>query len=185
MALVDAAVPILQTLGGGTVRPYLSHDFGRAQDREGRSIVLPRPQAETLLPRIREKLPPGLIAYVGTSRWLGNEKHGSKVELAVGPGRSSIDALLLARSDAVNHGLETEALVARISALHERLDLDVVEAMTDIVAFTFSKDPPDGWKALAKEIYALCPDIVDQGSGSMDELEELLRSEKRVSLWWD
>jgi hypothetical protein len=42
-------------------------------------------------------------------------------------------------------------------------------------------DPP----AMARRLYAFCPDIVDQGAGSTGELATELRRLNSFSCWWD
>jgi len=37
----------------------------------------------------------------------------------------------------------------------------------------------------AKEMYKVCPDIVDQGTGSIEALAEEMKKTKRLFFWWD
>ena len=37
----------------------------------------------------------------------------------------------------------------------------------------------------AKEVYTFCPDVVDQGVGSIEALEEAIKEMHGVWLWWD
>jgi ankyrin repeat protein len=41
---------------------------------------------------------------------------------------------------------------------------------------------PDGW---AEQMYEFCPDIVDQGCGSVERLAESLASSDNLFFWWD
>jgi hypothetical protein len=38
---------------------------------------------------------------------------------------------------------------------------------------------------LAQHLYEFCPDIVDQGCGSVDALADELAMTGRLVLWWD
>lgn len=40
-------------------------------------------------------------------------------------------------------------------------------------------------KALAKRMYAFCPDIVDQGCGTVGRLAKELVKTQRFFFWWD
>jgi hypothetical protein len=40
-------------------------------------------------------------------------------------------------------------------------------------------------KSFAQEMYDFCPDIVEQGSGSIEELIEEIKETKKLALWWD
>ena len=39
--------------------------------------------------------------------------------------------------------------------------------------------------ALALQLYGFCPDIVEQGVGSVDKLQDSLRQTHTVYLWWE
>ena len=45
--------------------------------------------------------------------------------------------------------------------------------------------PPKDYTKFAREVYAFCPDIVDQGAGSVEELAKEIERTKSVYLWWD
>jgi hypothetical protein len=40
-------------------------------------------------------------------------------------------------------------------------------------------------KSFAQEMYEFCPDIVEQGTGSIEELIEEIKETKKLALWWD
>jgi Domain of unknown function (DUF4253) len=40
-------------------------------------------------------------------------------------------------------------------------------------------------KKLAAEVYELCPDVVDQGTMTVEVLEEENKASGRIFLWWD
>jgi len=60
----------------------------------------------------------------------------------------------------------------------------ITDAAHDWVDARITTDPAN-WKALAEEVYAFCPDVVDQGTGTVDALIEEVRSKKVLFLWWD
>ena len=165
------------------VRHYSTFDFGREKDESNISVVVSERRAHRILPDLRDYLGPGLVAFIGTTRWLGHEHH-SGVELVVAPGESQFDMLRAARSDAVNFGIETEELIERLQGLHERYNFAIFHAETDTIEFTFESLPKDV-RPLAEEIYELCPDIVDQGCGSVEALAKGIRDTRMVLLWWD
>ena len=41
------------------------------------------------------------------------------------------------------------------------------------------------WNELAKQIFNICPDIVTQGTGSIENLEKELKTSKTLYMWWD
>jgi len=40
-------------------------------------------------------------------------------------------------------------------------------------------------RAFAEEVYQFCPDVVDQGAGSIDALAEEMKRTNALFLWWD
>src|SRR5687767_14076590 len=104
---IDEAADWLEAGLGLKVRRYSTFDFGRERDTNSVSIIVRQERAERLLAEVRAALPSGLVAFIGTTRWYGDEKHNG-VELVVSPGQSQFDILRVARSDAVNYNLATE-----------------------------------------------------------------------------
>ncbi|MEW5737886.1 MAG: DUF4253 domain-containing protein [Myxococcota bacterium] len=174
----------------GKVRPYSTRDFGRDRHAGAVSVVIEGggPQvaefARDVLTEVRAALPKGCVAWLGTTRWLGDEQHPDKVELAIAEGSSQFDILRHAASDAINYGLETEDLVKQLTAYDEQHGIDIFHAETDTIEFDVTGEVDD-WAAFAKDLYKFCPDIVDQGVGSVDALEATLAETGSVYLWWD
>ncbi len=81
---------------------------------------------------------------------------------------------------------DTEVLMAVSKYWHEKhgatpsvIGSDTLEFIAPIVR---DKEKAD---LLAKEMYLLCPDIVDQGVGSVDILSEILTDSDCWYFWWD
>lgn len=165
------------------IRSYSTFDFGRERDEANVSVVAPDNQAEALMLKLRPLLPPGLVAFAGTSRWLGHERHQG-VEVVIGKGQSQFDILRLARSNAANFDMETEDLISKLQDFDARFGIDIRSATTDTIEFELIKSPSDAG-AFADEIYEFCPDIVDQGCGSVEVLAQGIDVTGRVYLWWD
>ena len=49
----------------------------------------------------------------------------------------------------------------------------------------FDAKPPADWMALAREVYEFCPDIVDQGTETVERLAYEMRVTNELFLWWD
>ncbi|MGQ0423169.1 DUF4253 domain-containing protein, partial [Bacillus sp. HC-Mk] len=50
----------------------------------------------------------------------------------------------------------------------------------------FSALPTDEeMQSFAQEMYEFCPDIVEQGTESIEELVEEIKKTKKLFLWWD
>jgi hypothetical protein len=136
-----------------------------------------------LLKDIRSRLGPELVAFIGTQRSLAKPK-ADGVEVVVGCGSSQFDILRIAASDAVNYGKETEDLIKQLQIWDTSFGVDIFQAETDTIQLRL-KSLPDDLQAFAEEVYEFCPDIVDQGVGSVDKLAEAIRASRTLLLWWD
>lgn len=102
----------------------------------------------------------------------------------MGLGESQLDIPKLARTNAVNYGMETEDLVEKLREYDEDFGIAIMRAETDTIVFDLVGWPRD-LSAFAQDLYELCPDIVDQGVGSVEALEDGLDVTGRAWLWWD
>ncbi len=174
----------IERLSGLTARDYMTYEFGRQRDSSAVSVVVEESQALELVGQIRAKLPSGFVAFAGTNRWLGDEVHDGKVEVVIAEGRNQYDIIRLARSDAVNHGMITEDLIAWFQAREGEIEIDIWQASTDLIQASVLSGPRD-MDSFVDDLYAFCPDIVDQGSGNKDDLRDMVAGYRMLYLWWD
>ena len=177
------ASAILREVTSQRVRAYSTRDFGRDKYDGARSVFVNEDDADRLLARVRSELGTGLVAFIGTERSHAEPKPVG-VELVVGPGETQFDILRIAASDAVNFDMETEDLIKVLKVWDEAYGIDILRAQTDTIAFHLKSMPID-MKKFAAEVYDFCPDIVDQGTGSVEELQEEITKTRTVLLWWD
>jgi hypothetical protein len=71
-----------------------------------------------------------------------------------------------------------------LKRLEEIQPLRLTLIAPDQIAGVF-RDPVADPGALAQRIYAFCPDVVDQGHGSVAALAGSLAKEAALYLWWD
>ncbi len=198
----------LTDLSGLEVKEYSHVDFGRDQNPDCISIVIEEKKtgqnpfqavvglidgvfrnpiaqnnAEKLLKQLRPQLPSGYVAFIGTTHWLGTFKpHG--VELVVGPGESQFEIVRHAKSDACNYDLTNENLIERLQKYDKEFGIDITHAETDTIDFELLR-VPDNITLFTEDLYEFCPDLVDQGCGSVSALVEEIRRTRRIQLWWD
>jgi hypothetical protein len=77
--------------------------------------------------------------------------------------------------------------VAALRRWDERFGLEVVAMGPDRIDLKIANPPQDQdmLLATAREIYRYCPDIVDQGAGSLADLAATMISGSSWTLWWD
>ncbi len=86
--------------------------------------------------------------------------------------------------DGINYDINNHLVIRWM----KRLDRDQPFLMTgcgrDFLSGRFVSKLPDA-DAMAKRMYAFCPDIVDQGTGSVEDLAKELRKTNEFYFWWD
>lgn len=179
----DPAEQVLAEATGQPVRPFSTREFGRERYDGARSVLVDPEQAEPLLADIRARLPAGYVAFIGTIHSLADPP-AQGTELVVAPGSNQFEILRVAASDAVNYGLSTSDLVDELQAWDRELGIDIYQASTDSITLRLKK-VPDPLPEFAARVYRFCPDIVDQGLGDIEALQEQIRQEQMLDLWWD
>jgi hypothetical protein len=172
---------ILAQESGRPVRSYMTFDFGAEKNTNARSVLVPEKGWEALLLRIRSKMGPGLIAFVGTI----NDENPKKlqVELVVAKGVDQFEILRLAQTDGVNYGLKTEAIIAELKAWDREFGIDIRHAQTDQIHVVFKTLPKDQL-AFANRAVKFCPDL-RQTIPTVPAIAAALYRTKDMMLWWD
>ncbi|MCJ8270008.1 MAG: DUF4253 domain-containing protein [Psychrosphaera sp.] len=183
LASLEQASVFFQDAFDVPVRAYSTFDFGRQKDNDNISFVLPDKKAKASILKIQDVLADDLTAFIGTTNWLG-EQRPEGVEVVIANIKDKFDVLAVARSNGINHGIDTKTLVTHLRQLDKALDIRIFHAESDTVGFSYIH-APHSYKALAEALYKLCPDLVDQGFGTIAVLQTRLEKEKLIYLWWD
>lgn len=83
-----------------------------------------------------------------------------------------------------NYNIDNDSLIHIIQRWDKDLDLELIGASHDYCEFLINRDPKN-WKELSKQIYDICPDVVDQGTGYLVVYKNEMMKNKRLYLWWD
>lgn len=179
----DGAVKILTNISGSQLRNYSTYDFGRQKDKNHHSIIVPYEKSLEIVASTREKIGPNILVYLNTTRWLGEEKHEGD-EIVIVKSQDQFDSLKISRTNGTNHGLSTEDIIKKLKEFDKEFGIEIFSAETDKVGFALESWPIE-MKVFCKELYKLCPDIVDQGSLDLETLEKQIRTNGQITLWWD
>lgn len=103
------------------------------------------------------------------------------------PTRSSFEALAYLPFGGFNDCPENDAHLAIHRHWHGRFGAELVTMSGDVLEFQVARPPATESEAiaLAKEHYAYCADIVEQGVGSVGALAGALKGAKQWFFWWD
>ena len=94
------------------------------------------------------------------------------------------DILHYEQTDGINYDITIDGLISVLQVWSQELDLTVIGASSDWVEASIGKDPKD-WNELGTRIYSFCPDVVDQGTGSVSALVSEMKRTRALYLWWD
>ncbi len=107
-----------------------------------------------------------------------------KNSIGVIKGADDIDILKYRRTDGINHGIENKDVIAKMNEWQSQYGIKIIGCSRDWVHVEFDKLPSD-MDAFAEEVYKFCPDSVDQGVGTIEELKKAMTQMNGVWLWWD
>ena len=179
-ARVDPAIAA-QVRGFGTSIQRLK---GRTPDYEefaADGIVLnTKPKAgRTVLREVRQELD-----STDYNAYLLDEHYGHGPDQIAVLDADDHEYLALVRTDAVNFELDHEAVMEQYRQWETEYDLKLVGAGLDWMEADIG-NPPSDWTAFAQEVFEFCPDVVDQGVGSVAALATEMERSSDLYLWWD
>ena len=114
------------------------------------------------------------------------ENNERKTYLATIKSNDELDIVRWRNTDGINYGLNNKDIVEKLKEWNEKNPIEVLEVGLDFIFFKFKERiNQKNINNFAKEVYTLCPDVVDQGVGDMDALTESIKRINSVFLWWD
>ena len=89
------------------------------------------------------------------------------------PTPDPFDEIRKAGTNGANYDLDTDAIIERLTKWQALCSFIVANAQGDRVDITFTTLPKD-MDAFARDLYDFCPDLVDQGTGCVHEMVEMM-----------
>lgn len=87
-------------------------------------------------------------------------------------------------TDGINWDINNDSLISIIKTFDKKYSLELIGASGDWCEFIIHNEPKS-WIQFAKEVYEVCPDVVDQGTGNIQALADEMKRTKRLYFWWD
>nr|WP_251009471.1 DUF4253 domain-containing protein [Bacillus sp. ISL-39] len=107
-------------------------------------------------------------------------------KIGIIPGSDQFEILQLQQTNGDNYNISNERVISKLREWHSSHPITVIGADYDWVEANFDVLPEGKeLKTLAREIAEFCPDIVEQGTGSVNGLIEAITETKKMDLWWD
>lgn len=104
-------------------------------------------------------------------------------QILVVPTRDPYTVLALIQPRAGEHEVGVFEMLAFLRR-YESLQWELTGVGYDVISLKFGR-LPDDMEAWAKELYAFCPDLIDQGFEDLAQMVEHLRQHHALRFWWD
>ncbi len=118
--------------------------------------------------------------YIFISGFSGNEY---KVGL-IGKTSDPYKIMEFAKTNGVNHDIETKDIIEKYHQWQEQFGIKPIAIGFDFCECEIVNRDID-YKKLAADIYTFCPDVVDQGTETVEILEKEMKRTGTIFLWWD
>ncbi len=105
-------------------------------------------------------------------------------KIGVMKGTDQYEILRIMHTDGDDYDISNQDVIDWLKELERKAPFEIIGADSDWVEIEFKTLPKD-LKAFAEEVYDFCPDAVDQGPGSVEDLVKEIRKTNRLFLWWD
>jgi Zn-dependent protease len=176
----EAVLMVKREAQGEVKRLTGVNDEGKAVDQDGIAFTFPKKGAEESVLKLQSQLwPAGYMVF------LVEKGYGQRPDLiALLKTASPYTILRMRQTNGININVATEDIVSKLKEWEKVSTFDIVGADFDWVHLRFRKLPPDV-EAFAEEVYKLCPDTVEQGTGTVKDLAKDIREKKDLFLWWD
>jgi hypothetical protein len=99
-------------------------------------------------------------------------------------GNNSYDILLVQRTEAPRHRLDTKKIIKWLKEQQKLASFVITGAGPDWLEARFVK-PPKNMKAFARKVAAFSPDVLAENKGTLERLVDTMERTNGFSLWWD
>ncbi|MBT2660046.1 DUF4253 domain-containing protein [Bacillus sp. ISL-45] len=176
----EEAMTIVRRNSDGKLHPFYKGDLYTEKRVEIAGIYVDAKQAEAelLVLKLREELMAiNYLAFICDSE---------REKIGIIPGSDQFEILQLQQTNGDNYNISNERVISKLREWHSSHPFTVIGADYDWVEANFDVLPEGKeLKTLAREIAEFCPDIVEQGTGSINGLIEAITETKKMDLWWD
>jgi hypothetical protein len=104
--------------------------------------------------------------------------------LVIYPGTDKFEVVKWMATNGANYGITTAQIIHALRKIDNDYPFSLTGIGYDFVSGTFTSDIKNPMP-LAKALYEICQDFIDQGSGTLEIASSELHKTKRLFLWWD
>lgn len=180
VGLTDSAFAIIRAIAAAPLSGLQPLDsVGAPLPPRGVSFGLRQSRVTATIARLRERLGPGYLIFESDR---GFNITPDSIGIIIGT--DPFDILRVRGPDGINHDITADSVLRIVQAWDKRFALQITGAGMDWFEARFIT-PPTDWLSFAKEVYAVCPDVVDQGTESVEALAQEMQRTNVLYCWWD
>jgi hypothetical protein len=177
------AVRALERLAGAKATPLVGTDsVGDSRVTEGFAVNVPSERAERLVDATQSRFLERGFYVFRAEQHFGIGDRADRVALF--PRGDAYEVLKLMGTNGWNYGVGPDSVIAWLRTLESDHPFVLTGIGFDWVEGHFRSAVRDA-DALARRFYAFCPDVVEQGTGTVDALARELIESQRLYCWWD
>jgi hypothetical protein len=113
------------------------------------------------------------------------EFHNEQYTLCLIGAADIVEIINSVGTDGSNYDIYTEHIIEKYKKWDHQFGLFPIGIGKDFCDFEIVNTKNLDYQLLAEEVYELSPDVVDQGTGTIDGLKEEMAKDGRIFLWWD
>ncbi|MBT2642409.1 DUF4253 domain-containing protein [Bacillus sp. ISL-41] len=176
----EKAMTIVKRNMDGKLHPFYKGDLYTEKRVEivGICVEAIQAEAEQLVLKLREELKAiNYLAFICESE---------REKIAIIPGSDQFEILRLQQTNGDNYDISNDRVISKLKEWHRSYPFTIIGADYDWVEAKIEVLPKGKeLNAFAREIAQFCPDIVDQGTGSIKGLIQEINESKKLYFWWD
>lgn len=129
--------------------------------------------------RLRQVLGPDYLVFE-TDRGLTYHPDS----LGIVKSQDPADMLRVMNTSGVNYDIYTDSLIHRVTRWRDSLGFQLESTGGDWLEGSFPLRVPN-YETLAQAVFELCPDVVEQGTNTVEVLAAEMRRTGKLYCWWD
>lgn len=94
------------------------------------------------------------------------------------------DILRIRKTHAYTHNLSTLQIIEKLKQWNNRYGIDLIGAGYNWLNFRFNKTP-ENMSAFANEVLDFCPDVLLFSAGTVDQLQQSIKTDRALFLQWN
>ncbi|MBT2680115.1 DUF4253 domain-containing protein [Bacillus sp. ISL-35] len=179
IGISDEVLSIISKFTTGRLKPFYKTDlYTDKKSVIGVCIEVKQDQAEHLVLKMREEM-----QELGFLPFICDSEHN---KVCITQVSDQFDIIKIQQTNGDNYDITSEMVISKLKEWHHRYPFTIIGADFDWVEATFQVIPESKkLRSFATEMYKFCPDIVEQGAGSINGLMEELEESNKLFLWWD